>query len=60
MPDITMCNNRCCPRRNKCYRHVAEPGEYQQSYFRFLDVDSEEQFAKYCGHYWEVASNNER
>ena len=54
MPDITMCNNRFCPRKNKCYRHVATPGEYQQAYFGFTDEEHERVFGENCGHYWEV------
>jgi hypothetical protein len=29
MPDITMCDNQKCSRRDKCYRATAEPSYYQ-------------------------------
>jgi hypothetical protein len=34
MPDITMCDDRNCGIRNKCYRFRAIPDEWRQSYFR--------------------------
>ena len=34
MPDITMCQNRKCPKAMSCYRYVAIPDE-QQSYALF-------------------------
>ena len=33
MPDITMCNDIDCPQRGSCYRFLAEPNPYRQSYF---------------------------
>ena len=33
MPDITMCDRQECPSCDKCYRFVAEPNPYRQSYF---------------------------
>lgn len=32
MPDITMCQNKDCPLKDKCYRFTAEPKK-MQSYF---------------------------
>ena len=32
MPDISMCNNRTCPSRHLCYRYMAIPNPYRQSY----------------------------
>ena len=29
MPDITMCDNRECSIRDRCYRAQAEPSDYQ-------------------------------
>lgn len=29
MADITMCNGRECPDREKCYRHKARPSDWQ-------------------------------
>lgn len=33
MPDITMCEGRGCPQKDKCYRHTAKPNPDCQSYF---------------------------
>lgn len=33
MPDITMCDDKKCHLKNKCYRFMATPSEYRQSYF---------------------------
>lgn len=35
MPDITMCTNDECPLRESCYRYMAKPSEYMQSYAVF-------------------------
>ena len=35
MPDIALCTNELCPLRNECYRALAKPSEYLQSYSRF-------------------------
>ena len=34
MPDITMCKNEACPKKEECYRYKANPSE-QQSYAEF-------------------------
>ena len=33
MADITMCRDSKCPQRNNCYRYLAIPNPYRQSYF---------------------------
>ena len=33
MADITMCQNKKCNRRLDCYRFIAIPDKYYQSYF---------------------------
>lgn len=33
MSEITMCNNEKCSIRHKCYRFMAIPCKYSQSYF---------------------------
>lgn len=35
MPDITMCANKQCPLREKCYRAMAVPNEYWQAWSWF-------------------------
>lgn len=39
MPDITMCVNKDCPLRMKCYRFTAVPTPYWQSYTDFKPVN---------------------
>lgn len=41
MPDITMCINEFCPKKEKCYRYTAPPDEFRQAYaeFPFLHTD---------------------
>lgn len=29
MSDITMCQSKDCPMRDRCYRHEAKPSQYQ-------------------------------
>lgn len=33
MPDITMCRNKKCKRKTECYRYIAIPNKFYQSYF---------------------------
>lgn len=33
MADITTCEGKDCPLKEKCYRYTAEPCKYRQSYF---------------------------
>ncbi len=35
MADITMCVGTGCPLRETCYRYMAEPNEYRQSFSDF-------------------------
>lgn len=36
MPDITMCLNKKCSKKNKCYRFLAKPSQVQSySDFKF-------------------------
>jgi len=46
MADITMCSNQSCLRREKCYRAMAKPGEWQ-AYAEFE--------AHLCQYYWPMA-----
>ena len=39
MPDIAMCQSHECPRRVGCYRYMATPNEYRQSYMEFRCFD---------------------
>jgi hypothetical protein len=54
MPDIAMCSNHECPLRENCYRHMAEPNKYGQSYTRFKPNEKGE-----CDYYWPLRSFDE-
>lgn len=45
MPDMTMCLNNECPRREDCYRFIAKPEPALQSYGAFQNDE-------YC--FWEA------
>jgi hypothetical protein len=45
-PDISMCDNKKCKRRKKCYRFTAEPSEHMQSYF--LNMKEKD-----CEYFWD-------
>ena len=48
MPDITMCVNKTCPVRGKCYRYMAIPSSHnRQSYAMFKPDDTGE-----CEAFW--------
>jgi len=36
VPDIAMCDNTECPRRQDCYRYRAVPTERRQAYCEFV------------------------
>ena len=39
MPDIAMCLSNTCKKRKTCYRHIATPNKYGQSYGYFIEKD---------------------
>jgi len=47
MPDITMCPGTNCPHKEKCYRFMAKPSEYWQSYFTEPPIKDGK-----CEYYW--------
>lgn len=47
MPDITMCEDKKCPKKDTCYRFLAEPTPCWQPYF----VNSPRK-GKNCEYYW--------
>lgn len=55
MPDISMCSNQSCPSRLECYRFVARPNPYRQSFFVGLEPD--EKTGK-CEHFWQADAND--
>ena len=49
MVDITMCDQKECPKFSDCYRAQAEPNKFRQSYFNgglIIDEDGCEYFIK--------------
>lgn len=53
MADITMCDNKECPRRDSCYRFTAVPNPYRQSYW-YPTPDHAD-----CKGYWLLEINEE-
>ena len=53
MPDITMCANKYCSLRDKCYRAQAVPDSYYQSYAEFKPVRHDDGRVG-CEHFVEV------
>ena len=56
MPDITMCINKSCPLRSKCYRYRAVPSNWQ-SFANYQPTTVAKQPGKYetnCDYFWEI------
>lgn len=49
MPDITMCEGKKCPLREKCYRYKANSNELGQSYFMDEPYNKKK---KECKYFW--------
>lgn len=45
MPDISMCRNRRCKLRIKCYRYRAIPDKHRQAYMAFQNP---------CADFWPI------
>lgn len=50
MPDITMCNGGDCPLKESCYRCLATPSEFRQSYFMHPPYNKQEDN---CQYFWD-------
>jgi hypothetical protein len=50
MPDISMCDNDACPSRRLCYRYMADPDEYMQSYCNFTVYENRDK----CESFWPI------
>ena len=55
MPDITMCWNNKCKKKNKCYRHTAKPEDLLQSYAVFNPENSGN-----CKEFWDNREYKDR
>lgn len=49
MPDITMCSNNTCFKKDMCYRFKAVPSEWRQSYADFSPNEKGE-----CEYFWKL------
>lgn len=52
MPDISMCEGQECPKKDTCFRYLAKPSKWRQTYFRGIPLKEDGT----CDHYWEVKS----
>lgn len=52
-PDISMCKNNTCPLRMTCYRFIAKPSEFMQSYGYFEWIENLNN-VPICDAYWEI------
>ena len=53
MPDITMCEGTGCALKETCYRYLATPSTFMQSYFETPPLVDDK-----CSHYWETKSKS--
>lgn len=51
MPDIALCENTACPNHRLCYRFMAEPDQYRQSYSDFSPAPGD----AHCEHFWPLS-----
>jgi hypothetical protein len=51
-PDITMCQDKECPNKDKCYRFIATPDKLRQSYF--TESPRLAQSSRRCEHFWPI------
>ena len=47
-PDIALCRNEDCSKKDTCYRYIATPNPYRQAYTHYDEDD--------CTHYIECKS----
>lgn len=56
MPDITMCMDNNCQSRFQCYRYMAKPNEYRQSYF--MNSPKEDPIEDKCHYFMGIAPSD--
>ena len=54
MADITMCNDYECPQKERCYRFMANPSTFWQSYF----AESPKKMDG-CDYFWEIGEDDD-
>jgi hypothetical protein len=57
MPDISMCAGGNCPKKQDCYRFIAKPSQYMQTYFVHPPYDVKEQT---CEMFWDNSEYKEK
>ena len=55
MPDIAMCKGDGCSRREQCYRAMAKPDKYWQTYFTTAPVKEDGE----CGYFEPIGKGDE-
>lgn len=58
MPDITMCSNDNCIKKQECYRYTCNPNQYWQAYSTFEPISNEENRFK-CKNYYPIVKRKE-
>lgn len=53
MTDIAKCKGDGCTLKELCYRYIAKPSEFRQSYFANPPFE-EKEGKQNCEYYWEV------
>lgn len=59
MPDITKCIDHQCPKNRECYRYIAIPNDFRQSYFVESPRVKEGEKKGECNYYWPIKKENE-
>lgn len=49
MSNISKCENKECPSKEKCYRFTATPNKHRQSYGRFMYEEGKDK----CEYFWD-------
>lgn len=61
MPDICMCKDESCAGKNYCYRFMAKPDKYRQSYFAETmkqEVILQDNELKVCSYFYPMADSS--
>ncbi len=58
MPDITMCSNDECPKKEDCYRATAKPNPLWQAWATFTFAISKEDF--FCSNFIPLTTPKEK
>lgn len=59
MPNISMCQNDKCEKKETCYRYKAEPNQHYQSYALFKNICGDFNKYQWYWHMENVPANKE-